>query len=55
MELIERYSIKRVIVSVYHPQVNGMIERGHQSIINLLVKLTAIKKGNWLENLIVAL
>ncbi len=37
-ELAERYGIKRVVVSAYHPQANGMIERGHKPIVDVLSK-----------------
>lgn len=33
IELANRYAIKRVVVSAYHPQANGMIERGHKPIV----------------------
>ena len=39
-ELAERYGIKKVVVSAYHPQANGMIERGHRPIINALLKMS---------------
>ena len=39
-ELAERYGIKRVQVSAYHRQANGMIERGHKPIVDALSKMT---------------
>jgi L-2-hydroxyglutarate oxidase LhgO len=33
---VQRYGINRVQVSAYHPQVNGMVERGHRSIVEAL-------------------
>ena len=38
-ELTRRYGIKRVVVSAYHPQANGMIERGHKPIVDALSKM----------------
>ena len=38
-ELTERYEIKKVVISAYHPQVNGMIERGHKPIVNAFSKI----------------
>ncbi len=42
-ELAKIYRIKHVITSTYHPQGNGLVKRGHKSIINALSKL--IKGG----------
>ena len=50
-ELTARYGIKRVQVSSYHPQANGMIERGHRPIVDALSKMTDGGLGNWVENL----
>ena len=40
-ELAERYRVKRVVVSAYHPQANRMIERGHKPIVDALSKMSA--------------
>ena len=32
-ELLKQYEVQKVTVSVYHPQVNEMIEQGHTSIV----------------------
>ena len=37
-DLLEHYKIKRTIVSAYHPQANGLVERGHDPIVNSLAK-----------------
>jgi hypothetical protein len=50
-ELTAKYGIHRVQASAYHPQANGMVERGHRPIVDALAKLSAEGKGNWLENL----
>ncbi len=50
-ELAERYEVKRVLVSAYHPQANGMIERGHKPIVNALSKMSAEGSTNWVRNL----
>jgi hypothetical protein len=49
--LLKRHRIDRVIVSPYHPQVNGLIERGYVSIINSLAKYYKDKPTKWLEYL----
>ena len=40
--LIEFYNIKRVIASVYHPQLQGFIEWGYKPIINTLAKIEGL-------------
>ena len=39
-ELAERYGIKKVIVSAYYPQANGIIERGHAPIVDTFLKMS---------------
>ena len=48
-ELFERFNVRNVQVAAYHPQSNGLVERGHQNIVDALAKLTAPsgKPGNW--------
>ena len=48
-ELLERYNVKNVQVAPYHPQSNGLVERGHQNIVDALAKLTAPsgRPGSW--------
>ena len=48
-ELTDKYGIKRIEISAYHPQANS-VERGHQPIKDCLSKLANSGKGNWLEN-----
>ena len=50
-ELARRYRIKRVVTSAYHPQANGMVERGHQPIVDGLAKITEGGFSNWVRNL----
>ena len=35
-DLLKYYRIQRMVVSAYHPQANGLIERGHDLIVNSL-------------------
>ena len=51
VELAERYGVRRVVVSAYHPQANGMIERGHKPIVDALSKMSAGGSTNWVRNL----
>ena len=48
-ELFSRYAVRNVQVATYHPQSNGLVERGHQNIVDALAKLTASsgKPGTW--------
>jgi hypothetical protein len=34
------YGIMRVIILAYNVKANGMIKRGHKSIVNILTKIT---------------
>jgi len=38
--LLKRYKVKRIQITAYHPQANGMIEVGHRPIANALSKMT---------------
>jgi len=50
--LAEKYGISRVVVSAYHPQANGMIERHHRSVVDALSKLTGGgAEKNWVRHL----
>ena len=37
-DLLEHYRIQRTVISAYHPQANGLVESGHDSIVNSLSK-----------------
>ena len=39
---IELHNIKRVIVSIYYPQIQGFIERGYKPIVNILAKIDSL-------------
>ena len=44
-----------MIVSAYHPQINGMIERGHKPLTDALSKLTNEHQTDWIQHLPAAL
>lgn len=44
---LAKYNIRKIAVSAYHPEGNGLVERGHQDIINALSKLTNGSMKNW--------
>ena len=50
-DLAQRYRIWRIVTSAYHPQANGMVERGHQPIVDGLAKMTDGGRYNWVRNL----
>jgi hypothetical protein len=50
-EFVRRYGIRRVQVSAYHPQGNGMIERGHRPITEALARMTKGGSKGWVKAL----
>jgi len=54
-DLLEHYGIKRTVVSAFHPQANGLVERGHDSIINSLSKYCSKSPTDWVKYLPLAL
>ena len=53
--LLEKYRIKNVHISAYHPQSNGLVERGHGPVVNALSKYTSEEPANWPRYLSLAL
>lgn len=53
--LIQKYEMKKVVVLAYHPQANSMIEKGHESIVNALSKMTDEGSTNWNQTLLAVL
>src|SRR4030095_9040159 len=53
--LLENYKVHRIVVSAYHPQANGLVERGHDAIVNSLSKYCSQNPGKWVEYLPLAL
>jgi hypothetical protein len=50
-DLAKKYGIHRLVVSSYHPQANGMIERGHKPLVDALAKMTGGGFSGWLKHL----
>jgi hypothetical protein len=46
IELTQRYGKKRIVISVYYFQANGMIERGYRPIKDAFAKIS----GSWVDN-----
>ncbi len=53
-ELLTRYKIRNLRISAYHPQSNGLVERGHGPIVNSLAKFKD-RPGTWVDHLHLAL
>jgi hypothetical protein len=53
--LLERYRVKNVHISPYHPQSNGLVERGHGPLVNALSKYTRDGPADWVRYLSLAL
>jgi len=45
--LLENYRIQNTIISVYHPQTAGLVERGHAPVINSLAKYCQHSPSSW--------
>ena len=56
-QLLKRYQIKNLMIVPNHPQSNGLIERGHQNIVDALAKMTTQKGniGSWIQYLLAAM
>ena len=50
-DLLEYYHIKRTMVSAFHPEANGLIERDHDPLINSLFKYCSKKLTDWVKYL----
>ena len=46
-EFNKRYKIKKIIIFDYHFQVNEIIEKNHESIVNFLSKIIDDEIINW--------
>ena len=54
-KLLEDYQIHRIVISAYHPQSNGLVERGHDAIVNSLSKYCSKEPQNWVQYLLLAI
>lgn len=45
--LLDKYGIKRVLTSAYHPQANRIVKRGHWPIVDALAKM----ENDWVKDL----
>lgn len=52
---LELMGITRISISVYHPQANGMVERGHRVLKDALSKMTKGGKTAWTKHIFAVL
>ena len=45
--LLANYGVQRTVVSAYHPQTNGLVERGHDAVVNSLSKYCSKEPEKW--------
>ena len=50
-ELCKILGIQQLWTMPYHPQMNGLVERSHQTIMHMIGKLGEDKKANWPSHL----
>ena len=50
-EMCKILGMKRLQTTPYHPQTNGLVERLHQTIMQMIRKLGENKKANWPSHL----
>ena len=46
-EMCKLLSVKKLWTMPYHPQTNGLVERSHQTIMQMIGKLGEDKKADW--------
>src|SRR5271170_7842804 len=54
-DLLENYRIQNTVISAYHPQTAGLVERGHAPIVNSLAKYCQHSPSSWPKHLSLAL
>ncbi len=50
--LIEKYKIKRVMMSTYHSQMNDLMKRDHTAVVNVLIKMTVDESMKWIRSFV---
>ena len=46
-EMFKLLSMKKLQTTAYHPQTNGLVERSHQTIMQMIRKLGEDEKADW--------
>src|SRR5438552_10547659 len=47
--LLERYRVQRTVVSAYPPEANGLVQHGHNVIVNSLSKYCSKEPEKWVQ------
>jgi len=50
--LIEKYKIKRVMMSIYYSQMNDLVKRNHTAVVNVLIKMTVNESMRWVRSFV---
>ncbi len=53
--LAKKFGIKWIVISAYYSLANGIVERSHCPIKDILSKIIKGSKGDWLKNLSIVL
>ena len=49
--LLEDFKVKQIVISAYHPQANGLVEREHDAVVNSLSKYCSQRPETWVQHL----
>ncbi|KAK4690749.1 hypothetical protein P7C70_g9499, partial [Phenoliferia sp. Uapishka_3] len=50
IKALREFGIRRIVIAPYHPEANGMEERGHQPLVDCLIKISDTPKS-WARHL----
>ena len=50
--LIEKYKIKRVMMSIYYSQMNDLVKRNYTAVVNVLIKMTVNESMRWVRSFV---
>jgi len=50
--LIEKYKIKRMMMLIYHSQMNDLVKRNHTAVVNVLIKMTVNESMKWVRSFV---
>ncbi len=50
--LIKKYKIKRMMMLIYHSQMNDFIKKDHTAVVNILIKMTVNESMKWVRSFV---